>query len=104
VAFAHGDHIFAVAAEEAFIVQRRDGEVMISFFKAAVSDGQSADGDRLATSLAGGIASKVVHSAEESQRGHVEQAAQLLNETDEIANQVRPHLPCGPFPCEGSNF
>ena len=33
---------------------------------------------------------RVVHSAVEAQKGHDSQAAQLLNETDEIAEKVGP--------------
>lgn len=69
-------------------MQRRDGEVMISFFKAAVSDPPPAQNDSLATSLDDGIADRVVHSVEESQKGHDVEAAHLLNQTDEIANKV----------------
>jgi hypothetical protein len=58
------------------------------------------DEDNLATSLDGGIAARVMHSAEESQRGHNEQATQLLNETDEIANKARPFFLCRAFLCD----
>ena len=69
-------------------MQRRDGEVMLSFFKAAVNHSPTEKQDRPAESLDNGIAGRVAHSAEESQKGHQEEAYELLNESDEIAEQV----------------
>ena len=76
------------SAEEAFIMQRRDGEVMISFFKAAVNHSPTEKQDRPAESPDVGIAGRVAGSAQESQQGHKDQACDLLNESDEIAEQV----------------
>ena len=70
-------------------MQRRDGEVMISFFKAAVNHSPTEKRDRPAESPDDGIAGRVVHSAEESRAGHDEEAFELLNESDEIAEQVQ---------------
>lgn len=70
-------------------MQRRDGEVMISFFKAAVNHSPTEKQDRPAESLDHGIASRVAHSAEEAERGHQKEAYELLNESDEIAEQVK---------------
>lgn len=81
-------HCLCLPAEDAFIMQRRDGEVMISFFKAAVNHSPKERQDRPAESPDNGIAGRVVHSAEESQAGHEEEACELLNESDEIAEQV----------------
>lgn len=69
-------------------MQRRDGEVMISFFKAAVNHSPTEKQDRPAESPDDGIAGRVVHSAQEAQQGHEDEACELLNESDEIAEQV----------------
>ena len=74
-------------------MQRRDGEVMISFFKAAVNHSPLEKQDRPAESPDDGIAGRVVHSAQESQQGREDQACELLNESDEIAEQVRITAP-----------
>ena len=77
-------------AEEAFILQRKDGEVMVSFFKAAVNhmDEQSDDHPDSPETLDHGIAETVLDFESEKQAGHDKKASKLLNKTDRLAQEV----------------
>lgn len=77
-------------AEDAFIMQRRDGEVMISFFKAAVNhlDEESSKKPHSPESLDHGIVDTVVDSEKEKLAGHPKAASKLLNKSDRLAQEV----------------